>query len=153
MSAAEPNPDGGLQLLAADAEDLKVLSAALQDAVCAIGDIRFERGPRRLTIAFNRVRWEAAAAKTTERVRSALQLGGALEVKARRLKRDAPKAILSLLSVGFEPGEAPGGVIAFAFAGGGELKVTVECIDAVLADLSRPWPARRRPTHDVSEVR
>ena len=152
MSAAEQGDAGALQLLAADAEDLKVLSAALQDAVCAIGDIRFEPGPRRLTIAFNRFRWEAGGAKTAERVRSALQLGGVLEVQARRLRRDAPKAILSLLTVGFEPGEAPGGVITFAFAGDGELKVTVECIDAVLADLSRPWPTRRRPSHDVSEV-
>jgi hypothetical protein len=152
MSAAGPTHDGALRLLAADGDDLKVLSAALQDAVCAIGDIRFEPGPRRLTIAFNRFRWEAADAKNAERVRSALQLGGALDVKARRLRRDAPKAILSLLTVGFEPGEAPGGVIAFAFAGGGELRVTVECIDAVLADLSRPWPTRRRPSHDVSEV-
>ena len=150
MSA--PGEAGALQLLAADAEDLKVLSAALQDAVCAIGDIRFEPGARRLTIAFNRFRWEAGGGKKAERVRSALQLGGALDVKARRLRRDAPKAILSLLTIGFEPDEAPGGVIAFAFAGGGELRVTVECVDAVLADLSQPWPTRRRPSHDVSEI-
>lgn len=139
-----------LQLLAADAEDLKVIAAALQDAVGAIGDIHFEKGPRRLTIAFNRFRWEAGAARGGERVRSALQLGGVLEVKAKKLKRDAPKAVVSLLTVGFEPGEAPGGAVVFSFAGGGELRATVECIDAVLADLSRPWPTPNRPAHDLS---
>ena len=149
MSSA--NDDSALQLLAADAEDLKVLSAALQDAVCAIGDIRFEPGPRRLTIAFNRFRWEAGGAKTAERVRSALQLGGALAVQARRLRRDAPKAILSLLAVAFAPGEAPGGAVCLTFAGGGEMRVEVECLDAVLADVSRPWPTPRRPAHDLSE--
>ncbi len=84
-----------LQLLAEDAEDLKVISAALQDAVGAIGDIRYEKSSRRLTIAFNRFRWEAGAAKGGERVRAALQLGGVLDLKALKLRRDAPKAVVS----------------------------------------------------------
>jgi hypothetical protein len=138
-----------LQLLAADPEDLKVVSAALQDAVAAIGDIRFEKGPRRLTIAFNRFRWERGAKRGGERVRSALQLGGVLEVKAKKLRREAPKAVVSLLAIAFEPGEAPGGTVVFSFAGGGELRASVECLDAVLADLSRPWPTPNRPAHDL----
>jgi hypothetical protein len=148
---AGPGNDGAaLQLLAADAEDLKVISAALQDAVAAIGDIRFEKGPRRVTIAFNRFRWEAGAGRGGERVRAALQLGGVLEVKSRKLRREAPKAVVSLLAVGFEPGEPPGGTVVFSFAGGGELRATVECLDAVMADLSRPWPTPNRPAHDLS---
>ena len=140
-----------LQLLAADTDDLKVISAALQDAVGAISDIRFEKGPRRLTIAFNRFRWEAGAKRGGQRVRSALQLGSVLEVKSRKLRRDAPKAVVSLLTVGFEPGEeAPGGTVILSFAGGGELRATVECLDAVLADLSRPWPTPNRPAHDLN---
>ena len=146
-----PNADPvSLQLLADDAEDIKVVSAALQDAVCTIGDIHYEKAPRRLTIAVNRFRWEGEA-KRGERVRAAVQLGSVLEVKARKLRRDAPKAILSLLAVSFEPGEAPGGAVVFAFAGGGELRAEVECIDAVLADVSRPWPTKSRPAHDLSE--
>ena len=138
-----------LQLLAADADDLKVISAALQDAVCALGDIRYESGPRRLTLSCNRFRWEAKAGKGGERVRAALQLGGVIEVKSLKLRRDAPKAVVSLLAVGFEPGDAPGGTVVFSFAGGGELRASVECLDAVLADLSRPWPTPNRPVHDL----
>ena len=48
-----------LRLLAEDAEDLKVIAAALQDAVGKIGDISYEPGAQRLTLAFNRYRWEA----------------------------------------------------------------------------------------------
>jgi hypothetical protein len=144
-SPAEPI---SLQLLADDAEDLEVISTALQDAVCTVGDIHFEKSPRTLTIALNRFRWEGG--KRGERVRTAVQLGGVLEVKAKKLRRDAPKAILSLLAVSFEPGEAPGGAVLFAFAGGGELRADVECIDAVLADVSRPWPTKSRPAHDLS---
>jgi hypothetical protein len=138
--------DAPLRLLAEDAEDLKVIAAALQDAVAKIGDIRFEAGPRRLTVAFNRFRWEAGGAR--ERVRSGLQVGGVLSVQARRLRREAPRAVVELLTLAFEPGEAPGGVVTLTFAGGGDLRCAVECLDVVLADVSGPWPARGEPGHD-----
>ena len=136
-----------LRLIAQDAEDLKLIAAALQDAVGRIGDIRYEPAGRRLTLALNRFRWEAGV-KRGERVRTALQLGGVLSVKARKLRQSAPTAVLSLLDVGFEPGEAPGGTVAFIFAGGCDLRCEVECIDAALADVSGAWPARRTPEHD-----
>lgn len=151
MAPQPPAAGPALNLLADEAEGLKVMSAALQDAVCTIGDIHFDKASRQLTVALNRFRWEASAKRGGERVRAGLQLGGVLSVQAKRLRRDAPKAILSLLSVSFEPGEAPSGAISLSFAGGGELKVEVECIDAILADVSRPWPTPRRPAHDLSE--
>lgn len=139
-----------LQLLATDAEGLQIISAALQDAVGVIGNIHYEKGPRRLTLTVNRFRWEAGAGRGGERVRAALQLGGVLGVRAKKLRRDAPKAVVSLLAIAFEAAEPPGGEVVFSFAGGGELRASVECLDVVLADLSRPWPTRRRPAHDLS---
>jgi hypothetical protein len=140
---AAPAP---LRLLAQDAEDLSVISAALQDAVAKIGDIAFEPKARRLTVAFNRYRWERDE-RTHERVRTGLQLAGVLGVQSRRLRRDARSAVVELLAVSFEPGEAPGGAVVFTFAGGGDLRVEVECIEAVLADVSTPWPTPRTPSH------
>lgn len=137
---------GPLRLMAEDEEDLKVLSAALQDALAKIGDISFEPAARRLTIAFNRFRWEAGGA---ELVRSALQIGCVRAVKARRLRREAKAAVVELLAMAFEPGEAPGGAVLLTFAGGGDLRVEVECIEAALADVSAPWPARKAPGHDL----
>ena len=139
MAAPEP-----LRLLAEDADDLAVISAALQDAVAKVGDIRFEPAARRLTVAFNRYRWEAGG----ERVRAGFQLGGVMAVKARNLRREPKDAVVELLAVTFEPGEAPGGVVTLAFAGGGDLAVEVECIDAALADVSQPWRTPRKPGHE-----
>ena len=134
---ADPAP---LRLLAEDADDLAVISAALQDAVAKIGDISFDARARRLTLALNRYRWEAGG-KARERVRTGLQLGGVLGVKSRKLRRDARGAVVELLSLAFEPGEAPGGAVVFTFAGGGDLTVEVECLDVILADVSNPWPS------------
>jgi hypothetical protein len=133
-----------LKLLAEDAEDLAIISAALQDATAKIGDIDYQPAGKRLTIAFNRFRWEA---KKKERVRSGLQLSGVLGVKARNLRQGAKDAVIDLLDIAFEPGEAPGGAVVFRFAGDGDLRCEVECIDAALADVSEPWPARKVPDH------
>ncbi len=136
-----------LRLLAEDAEDLAVISAALQDSIGKIGDISFDARARRLTLALNRYRWEAGG-KGGERVRAGLQVGGVLGVKSRRLRRDAKGAVIELLSITFEPGEAPGGAVVFTFAGGGDLRAEVECLDVVLADVSTAWPTPRTPKHD-----
>jgi len=140
---ADPAP---LKLLAQDAEDLAVISAALQDAVAKVGDIAFERGSRRLTVAFNRYRWESGA---RQRVRSALQVGGVMGVQTRKIRRGSRDGVLSLLAIVFEPGEAPGGTVTLSFAGGGDLRAQVECVDAVLADISPSWSTPRQPTHEA----
>jgi hypothetical protein len=141
------DPAQALRLLAEDADDLEIISAALQDAVAHIGDISWEPKARRLTIAVNRFRWEAAEAGH-ERVRAAIQLGGVMAVRARNLRPEAKDAVVQLLAVTFDPGEAPGGVITFAFADGADLAAEVECIDAALADLSTPWATPRPPEHE-----
>jgi hypothetical protein len=133
-----------LRLLAQDAEDLQVISAALQDAVAKVGDITYEPAARRVTVALNRYRWESGG----QRVRAALQLGGVLKVQSRKLRRDAKDAVVELLSLTFEPGEEPGGCVVLNFAGDADLKVEVECLDAVLADVSEPWPTPNAPRHD-----
>jgi hypothetical protein len=139
MSKAAP-----LRLLAQDSEDLAIISAAMQDAVAKVGGISYEAKARRLTVAFNRYRWETGE---SERVRSGLQLGGVLKVQTRKIRRGARDAVLEVLAVTFEPGDAPGGTITISCAGGGDLRAVVECIDAVLADVSAPWPTPRTPTH------
>lgn len=128
-----------------DADDLAVISAALQDAITHIGDIYWEKEGRSLTVAFNRLRWEASA---EERVRTAVQLGSVTRVRHRNLRTDAKEAVLQLLAVTFEPGEAPGGLVTFAFADGGDLAAEVECIDAAMADVSEPWKVTRKPAHE-----
>lgn len=141
-----PDP-APLRLLAEDADDLAVISAALQDAVGRIGDIAYDPRARRLTLALNRYRWESGG-KARERVRTGLQLGGVLGVKSRKLRRDARGAVVVLLSITFEPGESPGGAVVFTFAGGGDLRAEVECLDLILADVSDPWSTPRTPKHE-----
>lgn len=133
-----------LRLLAQDPDDLAIISAAMQDAVAKVGDIAYEPKARLLTVAFNRYRWEAEGGA---RVRAGLQLGGVLKVQTRKIRRGVRDAVLEVLAVTFDPGEAPAGVVTISCAGGGDLRVEVECVDAVLADISQPWSTPRTPAH------
>ena len=143
---ADPAPAGPavepLRLLAEDADDLHIISAALQDAILRPVDIVWEPQARRVTLALSRFCWECGGT----RVMSAMQFGDVLSVKSRRLPR-GPEHALELLAMDFEPGEAPGGRVIMMFAGGGDLRIDVECLDAVLTDLSERWPAKVAPTH------
>lgn len=147
---AEPKP---LRLKAEDPDDVAVISAALQDAVGQLGDFDFDAKTHSFTLQLNRYRWEAARpSKKGERVRTAVQIGSVLAAKSRNLRQGAPDAVVALLAMSFEPGEeAPGGQLIFTFSGDGELRLTVECIDLVLADVSRPWRARIQPGHRFEE--
>jgi hypothetical protein len=136
-----------LKLIVQDKDDLAPISAALQDAVAQLGDFHYEPKARRFTLALNRYRWEAGETGRGERVRTALQAGGVLSAKAHRLKQNSVDAVVNLLTIGFEEGEAPGGVLDFTFSGGGALRLEVECLDLVLADVSEPWRAAARPRH------
>jgi len=71
-----------------------------------------------------------------------------LSVKSRNLRREPADAVVELLAVAFEASEPPGGVVRLAFAGGGDVELTVECVDAALADLSAPWPTPSTPAHE-----
>ncbi|MDT8345504.1 MAG: DUF2948 family protein [Thermohalobaculum sp.] len=151
-----PYSDRPLRLRAETAADLAVISSLVQDAVGRSGDIAWLPRKRRLVVLLNRFRWEdAEAARKTgrafERVRTALTVDGVLGVKARGLSPVERDTVFSLLALDFEPGEGCGGRLVARFAGGAEVAVDLECLDAALADLTRPWEARARhePGHDA----
>jgi hypothetical protein len=133
----------GLRLLARDEEDLNILSAHLQDAVIRVGEIAYLPKQRRFAVILNRYCWgdcgegEAPAA----RMLAGLHFDGVLAVKAHRVRQDDPEATVQLLAIHFTPEGDVGGAIDLMLADGGRLRLTVECIEAVLRDMEGPWPA------------
>ena len=135
--------------MALDGEDLAVLSSYVQDAVVKIGEIRWLRRERRLILALNRFVWEEAEAGSGpfERRRAALHFDRIVSVQSKGVALDDVGAVLELLAVVFEPGEEPSGTIEFAFAGGGTLRATVECVEGQLTDLGAAWTTAKKPEH------
>ena len=152
----EDATEAPLHLVARDPEDLAVLSALVQDAVFPITEMRWQAGRRRFGLLINRFRWEdrdaaERAGRRFERVQSLLVVDEALSVRTQGIDRQDRDVVLSLLSVGFEPGEDGTGRVILTLAGDGALALAVEALEVTLRDVTRPYaaPSGHAPGHPV----
>jgi hypothetical protein len=150
----EDADEGPLRLRALDAEDLKVLSSLVQDAVFPASEMTWDRRRRRFAVLLNRFRWEDAPAarkcrRPFERVQSVLAIEDVTRVASQGIERGDPDTILSLLSLDFEPGEDGTGRIVLTLAGDGAVGLEVEAVEVVLRDVTKPYaaPSGKAPEH------
>lgn len=144
--------DDGLKLGALDAEDLAVISAHLQDAVLKVGDMAYLPSEQRFAAVVNRFDWSHGVDRSSgpwRRRRTALSFDRVFGVKTHGFDRNARDTVLSLLAIEFSETEAPGGYITLVFAGGGAVRLEVECIETRLADLGAVWETASRPVHET----
>lgn len=139
-----------LKLLALDTEDLEIVSAHIQDAVVRVGDMGYAKGDRRFVLLMNRYAWEVGSKKGRgQRKRAGLHFDHVAAAHAEGFDMGAKDGVLELLTVAFEPVEVPGGRVLLTFAGGGRVRLDVECLEARLRDLGGVWAAKAEPRHDV----
>lgn len=144
---------GPLRLRALDAEDLSVIAGLCQDAVFLDTDVRWDRRARRFALLLNRFRWEdrdrASRQGDYERVRTVLSVEDAMRVQSQGVPKGDADMVLSLLSVGFEPGEDGTGTVLLTLAGDGAIRIEVEALEVLLRDVTRPYraPSGKVPDH------
>jgi hypothetical protein len=142
-----------LKLIALDAEDLAIIAAHLQDAVLRMDDMAYLKSEQRFAAVVNRFDWSEAAAKPVRphenfvRRRTGVRIERVTGAQVHGLDLSKRDQVLSLLTLTFEPGEEPQGQILLSFAGGGAVRLQVECVEAALTDLGAAWATKRRPEH------
>jgi DUF2948 family protein len=147
----EDGAEQPLRLKARDADDLKVISALLQDAVLPMKETSWQPDVKRFGMLVNRFRWEDKAQaergkRAYERVQSLLVVDCVQSVSSMGIDRTDKDQIISILSVGFEADK-----VTFIFAGDGALALNVECLDITLKDVTKPYAAisKSAPTHKL----
>lgn len=147
-----------LKLIALDQDDLEVLSAHLQDAVMRVEDMAYVPSQKRFAVIANRFDWESASGdaksnkkKGYQRRRSALRFDRVLGAQVQGIELKAKGAVLELLAIQFEELEKPEGHVTLVFAGGGAIRMHVECIEAEMKDLGPAWQTKSKPEHDESD--
>ncbi|SLN60490.1 hypothetical protein AQS8620_02729 [Aquimixticola soesokkakensis] len=143
-----------LNLKALDADDLRVLSALVQDAVVPAGEISFDRDKRRFALLINRFRWEDAGfaqqrQRPVERVQAVLCFDDVHSAQSLGLEARDKDTILSILAITFEAGEDGTGRVEVTLAGDGAIALRVEALDVTLKDVTRPYiaPSKKAPRH------
>ena len=149
---ADSAPDeatGRLRLKAADAADLQILSAALQDAVVPLVDMVYLGDDQAFALVVNRFRWEAQSAEGghPERVLCGISFAGVESVRRRGLAKAAVDGFLSLLAIEVAGPDGPSVTIELRFAGEAAIQLQARTVECRLEDLGEPWPTQWRPDH------
>ena len=145
-----------LKLIAHDAEDLQIISACLQDAICRVGDMAYQPATRRFAVIFNRFCWEnLQSAKGLrrlrrpryKRIRTAIHFNTVGIVRRRGIDQFRPEQALNLLAIDSAETTDKRMQIRLLFAGGTEILLEAECVDCIMEDISAPWTVRTAPKH------
>lgn len=134
-----------LRLAAKDTEDLKIISAHMQDALVRLADIRYLAKTNQFAFVANRFAWESQP--NPERRRSGMHFEHVLNVKQQGIPGQAQEAILSLLAITFEPGPEPSGTVVLTFSANCTIRLGVEYLDLQLKDLGGSWATELTPSH------
>lgn len=144
-----------LKLKAEDANDLRIISAYMQDAVTVAADMVYLAKQHRFAVMFNRYVWEAEKQDRSNlpddmrclRVRTGIHFDGVLKVVTQNIPRRLKSAPLELLAIDCDEADDGGAVITLFFAGGSAIRLLAECIDCHVSDVGEPWSARCQPQH------
>ncbi|MFK5996721.1 MAG: DUF2948 family protein [Rhodobacterales bacterium] len=143
-----------LRLKARDADDLKIISTLVQDAVLPMKETAWQPDLKRFGMLLNRFRWEDKTQaeqghRAYERVQSLLVIDSVETIASMGIDRHNKDQIISILSIDFEAGPDGTGKLIFTLAGDGALALTVECLDVTLKDVTKPYAAisKSAPQH------
>lgn len=149
--------DGGerpLRLIAEDADDLRVLSTLVQDAVFPASEMSWQSVQRRFALLINRFRWEDKSVaerrgREFERVQTVLAFDDVGRVSTQGIDRTDGDVVLSLLALDFAHSEDGTGRLTLTLAGDGAIALDVEAINVTLQDVTRPYvaPSGSAPSH------
>ena len=139
--------DDKLHLSALDADDLEVISAAVQDSLVAVRDCAWFADEKRFVLLLNRFRWEGDATLEVKywRTHSALVFNEVKKVHHHKIPLDRPDRVLDLLSVGLD-GE---GSVVLRFAADRSIRLEIGRLACHLGDVGEPWPTPWKPAHPV----
>jgi hypothetical protein len=143
-----------LKLIALDEEDLKIVSAHVQDAVMKVGDLDFIAATKQFVVPMYRFAWEKEASEKRpqpERRNSVLHFDRVLSARLSGISRERRDDVLSLLAITYATTDPPAGTVDLVFSGGGTIRLEVECIEARLVDLGGAWEASSRPAHKTDQ--
>ena len=91
-----------LKLLGKNQEDLKIISAYLQDSILIVKDIVFLKQNRTFVMIVNRFMWEDVEKgifRQNKRIRCAIEFDEVLEVKSKKINQKKKNRLLECLAI------------------------------------------------------
>tara|TARA_B100001741_G_scaffold234191_1_gene195288 strand:- start:33 stop:482 length:450 start_codon:yes stop_codon:yes gene_type:complete len=140
-----------LKLFANSLEDLRIISAHLQDSITQVKNIAHLKKNRMFLIQFNRFMWEdveKGVFRKSKRVQSILKFENILKVNSKNINQKKKDRFLDFLAIESSFLSDKSYEIKLNFAGGILIKIVAEVIECFLEDLGDPWETKSKPKRD-----
>ena len=139
-----------LKLIARTKDDLRVVSAHLQDAIVNISDIANLEKNKIFLMQLNRFMWEdveKGVFRKNKRIKSVLKFDNIVKVYSKNISQMEKSKFLDFLTI--ETIKMPDNnyEMKLVFSGNSMIKVISEVIDVTLDDQGEAWDTKNMPKH------
>ncbi len=141
-----------LKLIARTEDDLKVVSAHLQDSIVNVSDIANLEKNKIFLIQLSRFMWEdveRGVFRKNKRIRTVLKFENVIKVHSKNINRAKNDKFLDFLTIETNVMPDNNYEMKIVFAGDSIIKVISEVIEVTLDDQGSAWDTKNMPKHKV----
>ena len=139
-----------LKLIAKTVEDLRVVSAHLQDSIVNIEDIANLKKNKIFLMQLNRFMWEdveKGVFRKNKRIRTVLKFENVLHVVSKNINQLKKDIFLDFLAIETNITPDNNYEMKIIFAGDSIIRVISEVIEVTLDDQGEAWDTKNKPNH------
>ena len=141
-----------LKLIARTEEDLRIVSAHLQDSIVSLADIAHLKKNKIFLMQLNRFMWEdveKGVFRKNKRIRTILKFENVLKVLSKNISQRKMDKFLDFLAI--ESIKTPDNnyEMKIIFAGDSIIRLVCEVIEITLDDQGEAWDTKNKPKHKV----
>ena len=139
-----------LKLIARTEEDLRVVSAHLQDSIASISDIASLKKNKIFLMQLNRFMWEdveKGVFRKNKRIRTILKFENVLTVLSKNINQLKKDKFLDFLAIETNITPDNNFEMKIIFAGDSVIRVISEVIEVTLDDQGEAWDAKNKPKY------
>ncbi len=139
-----------LKLIARTEEDLRVVSAHLQDSIASIADIANLKRNKIFLMQLNRFMWEdveKGVFRKNKRIRTILKFENVMKVLSRNINQLKKNKFLDFLAIETNITPDKNYEMKIIFAGDAIIRVISEVIEVTLDDQGVAWDTKNKPKH------
>ena len=139
-----------LKLIARTEEDLRIVSAHLQDSIVSVSDIASLKKSKIFLMQLNRFMWEdveKGVFRRNKRIRTVLKFDNVLDVFSKNINQLNKDKFLDFLAIETNIMPDNNYEMKIIFAGDSVIRVISEVIEVTLDDQGDAWNTKNKPKH------
>ena len=140
-----------LKLIAKTNEDLRVISAHLQDSIANTSEIANLKKNRIFLMQLNRFMWEdveKGVFRKNKRIRTVLKFENVLKVSSKNVNQKKNDRFLDFLAIETFKMPDKNYEMNLIFSGDMVIKLVTEAVEVTLDDQGSPWESKNKPKHN-----